>query len=862
MQQNRLQIKGMSHQLPPAMCGDGECSRIVNLRCRDGIWEAVGEPRLLYTPEETSRKVIFLHCNEAYKHYISYDGTNLYFEAEEKDGEVFPTGLEALCEISGLSRIESVGNTLVVITDTEIFYLLYRNGIYEILGTRPDMPEISFYLGGSIQSTEIFDTYTLKVETRDDGVCRLSDTDKRAFISWIYGTYSKCKSKLLSDGYFAHPFLVRYALRMYDGSYILPSPPVVMLQSDKADTLNNIEALCELEDGYLRRFVENKFNLRGESLYYNIGKCDLSKWSDIVTGIDVFISKEIPVVKQVAMTENDYRYEIRNIGGKQTRIIIFDVPQLTEEEVKRRLSEEVVFFKVASFSGKEQIAQPFSLEYNCDLNNLEQQDVLPLDNFSHHRITAKTSYVYNGRLHLGGISMYYSSGFPLSVFALTQNRYNGVDLVDIDIQRGYIEVYMNGSDGERRLVNSFESRMSLKGLSSMISYPDSRAYKMKVRIYDDVGGKQYGITVDLKSSQDQNMAYYVSPDLKPITFTEISEPDESKIPEEINAVEHTPNKLRVSQINNPFVFPQEFTYILSGGEITDLAAATAALSQGQYGEFPLYVFTTEGIWALQQGSEGVLYSNQHPVNREVCLSSNLIVPIDNAVVYLSEQGVMALQGAESNLLSPVFGGVPDALPQDSSDGDSISLSEDFVPFRKYIQGKCTAGYNYIRQEIIFLNADYRFCYVFGLSFSSWYCRIVDWRYLYNLYPGLLAGDENSRLYDLCSEDQSDTQISVITRPIKLLPDIYKRISHIALRCSVQRADLVCKVWGAQEAEGRYSLLYRFRITGDVPGQIRMRPVSPPFKYHRIAWYGTVSSDAHFDVIDLGFDPVSSGKKLR
>ena len=129
------------------------------------------------------------------------------------------------------------------------------------------------------------------------------------------------------------------------------------------------------------------------------------------------------------------------------------------------------------------------------------------------------------------------------------------------MQRGYIEVYMNGSDGERRLVNSFESRMSLKGLSAMISYPDSRAYKMKVRICDDAGGKQYGITVDLKSSQDQNMAYYVSPDLKPITFSEISEPDEGKIPEEINAVEHTPNKLRVSQINNPFVFPQEFTYI-------------------------------------------------------------------------------------------------------------------------------------------------------------------------------------------------------------------------------------------------------------------------------------------------------------
>ena len=72
MQQNRLQIKGMSHQLPPAVCADGECSRIINLRCRDNVWEPVGDPRLIYTPADPSRKVIFLHCNETYKHYISY----------------------------------------------------------------------------------------------------------------------------------------------------------------------------------------------------------------------------------------------------------------------------------------------------------------------------------------------------------------------------------------------------------------------------------------------------------------------------------------------------------------------------------------------------------------------------------------------------------------------------------------------------------------------------------------------------------------------------------------------------------------------------------------------------------------------
>ena len=865
-QQNRLPITGMSHTLPPAMCEDGECSRIVNMRCENDVWKPVGNPRLIYTPDDPSRKIIFLHCNEAYKHYISYDGVKLYFEAKEQDDKITPTGLDALCEISDLSKIESVGNTLVVITDTEIFYLLYRNGAYEILGTRPDMPEISFYLGGSIQNSEVFDTYTMKIELKDDGICRISETDKSAFISWVFGIYSKCRSKLLADGYFSHPFLVRYALRMYDGSYILPSPPVVMLQSDKASSLNNIEAVCELEDGNLKKFRGNYFNLRGEMLYYNVKKCDLAKWSDIITGVDVFMSKEVPVVKQVPMTESDYRYEIRDINGKQTRILVFNMPQLVNEDIRRKLTEEVVFYKVGSLTeedGTLSINTPSSLEYNCDLVNIEQQDILPLDNFSHHGITAKASYVYNGRLHLGGISMHYSNGFPLSVFALTQSRYNGTDVTDFNVQRGYAAVYINGSEGKRRLINSFTKPISLKGLSALVSYPDSRAYKMEIKLYDDIGGKQYGITLNLKSSLEQNMSYYISSDMKPIIFTESDKKGDGEIPKEMNNVEYSPNKLRVSEINNPFVFPQELTYTLSGGEVIDMAASTAALSQGQYGEFPLYVFTTEGIWALQQGSEGVLYGSQHPVNREVCLSSDLIVPVDNAVVYLSEQGVMALQGADSRLLSPVFKGIPDMLPENLSGSECLSLSDANMPlsFKEYIQGRCIAGYNYIRQEIIFLNSDYDYCYVFELTHSNWYCRTTNWKYLYNLYPGLLAGDENGILYDLCTENQDDMQVSALTRSIKLLPDTYKRISQVGLRCNARYADLTCRLWGAQEAESTYTLLYQIHINGPLSGQIRMRPVTPPFKYHRIEWNGIVSSGAHFDVIDIGFDPVPAGRKL-
>lgn len=89
------------------------------------------------------------------------------------------------------------------------------------------------------------------------------------------------------------------------------------------------------------------------------------------------------------------------------------------------------------------------------------------------------------------------------------------------------------------------------------------------------------------------------------------------IPEVKNPEEYVPGKLRVSAVYNPFSFPQTNTYTISSGSVLGMAAATAALSQGQYGEFPLYVFTTDGIWALRQGSGDILYASQSPVNREV-----------------------------------------------------------------------------------------------------------------------------------------------------------------------------------------------------------------------------------------------------
>ena len=89
-EQKRLQITGISALLPPSVSPDGECSHVVNLRCRDDVWRPVGTPSCCYTPADPSHRLIFVHVNESYKHFFTYDDSFLYYEAQETDGEIGP----------------------------------------------------------------------------------------------------------------------------------------------------------------------------------------------------------------------------------------------------------------------------------------------------------------------------------------------------------------------------------------------------------------------------------------------------------------------------------------------------------------------------------------------------------------------------------------------------------------------------------------------------------------------------------------------------------------------------------------------------------------------------------------------------
>ena len=68
--------------------------------------------------------------------------------------------------------------------------------------------------------------------------------------------------------------------------------------------------------------------------------------------------------------------------------------------------------------------------------------------------------------------------------------------------------------------------------------------------------------------------------------------------------EELSNKMFVSEVGNPFYFPLNGVYTIGNGDIYAMCPVTTAISQGQFGQFPMLLFCSDGNYAMSVNSEG------------------------------------------------------------------------------------------------------------------------------------------------------------------------------------------------------------------------------------------------------------------
>lgn len=604
-------LGGISRNTDDGVSKDGMCSELINARPKNGSIEPVGRP-ILERQFAEGKSPVFVHKNGTYEHLISYANDIVLFDSDKVDGQ-WVVKNTAFAQIPGVKQIQSVGNILVMATGESIHYAIFIGGEYTYLGDQIPEPSIRFSCikEEAVYSDDISCNLEPAVRIQDVGsLATLNEAGEKIITNSFKASYYKLLQEDVYDaGHVIYPVLVRYAVK----SYVMHSSPLLVgepnfIRMAVSKTKFDFDSLSV--EGFTYKLIANP---RTIGVKYDLS--GLSGWKDVASSVDIFVSRPFVI--------NDLDSTIKTVTVLDKNNMMVDLPFKSESELLEEIGDISNFYLVKSIPIGD-ISNGFENIFaeGKAFKNLEQQDVATDDDFTRSGITGNL-YTYNGKLHVGNIREKLAKPYPLGMFAVS----------DINEFTVNTEVHVKTESG-MKIVHGASTAYGAM-VSPYLSYPDSRAVKMI--IYND----KYYDEIPLKPHPFLNIAYSLK-GLYPYSITD-KYGTYTPLPED--SVSVAPNKLKVSNVSNPFYFPAKQTYTVSSRNIVAMATATTALSTGQFGQFPLYVFTGEGVFALSVGTGDIAYANSFSVTRDVCNNPDSIVSTDDAIVFSTDSGLKVLSGS-------------------------------------------------------------------------------------------------------------------------------------------------------------------------------------------------------------------------
>ncbi len=315
-----------------------------------------------------------------------------------------------------------------------------------------------------------------------------------------------------------------------------------------------------------------------------------------------------------------------------------------------------------------------------------------------------------------------------------------------------------------------------------------------------------------------------------------------------------PNKIYTSEVNNPFYFPVTGINTIGTGRIMGICSAAKALSQGQFGQFPLYAFTDEGVWALEVSSSGGFTAKQ-PITRDVCRSAESITQIDSAVLFATDRGIMLISGSQTQCISDVLNS-PDFLDFNTLPRLCDKFPEFAHPdclFTDYIKN-CRMAYDYVKQRIVLFNPDKRYSYVYSMKTKLWGIQACALSSAINSYPEALAmakgevdGEEKNLLVDLSSTDADSVRCLLVSRPLKFdSPDVLKTVTTTIQRGMLRGVEIATVIYGTRD-------YLSWHLVGSSHGLALRSFFGTPYKAFRLVSIATLGkgntiAGCSFDII--------------
>lgn len=795
MQETNINFTGLALTPYSDISPDGQLSVCSGLEFHGGALRPSMLDGTRYTLPEDGRNylMVHIHTTSSYSHFILSAGSDLYW-ADVKEGDL---NVSRIGSFNGFSSANSVGNTLVILTSEGIHYSLWKDGNYNYIGQNPPEIGMSFGLSTSVyerpaDAGSVVIVPDLDYMNDNTQILISNKDDQRKYITdVVWSAINRVIEGCSENNRFCMPFFVRAAYRRFDGSYTMLTAPILMIPDSTGP-----KAYFSFEKAESRKLTGKVYARAWSSLLVarlsSSFAVDIESWGDIISSLDIFVSPQVmradsseELYVLYGRKENDLTwhrppssYSIGSFNGYVSAFTrmdfdwqlssysmkYFKLPIKDEESFLQDLNGSMQFYKVRSIS-LGQLSSLYSegffsvLEKNLDFSNLTQQESLQdSDDYqSHDSLISKHSHVYNQRLHLFDVQRVLFSGFsPECSWSYTSDGYGGEITVS---------VVLSAEDGGTRVVRVSSFGFYLSQLGRFLYYPDVNASRMII------SGGGFNYDIPLQPHPLLNGAYYIFMDTDP-PLSSVSVPSLSNSPVSMS------NKVYTSEVGNPFYFPLEGIYTVGSGKIYGLSSVATALSQGQFGQFPLMIFCSDGNYAMSVNEEG-RYSAIHPMQRDVCVNPDAIVQTDSEVLFISSRGVMVTSGASASCISSELDGVPEQLPGNFETWlYPHGKPSDF--FRT-----CRIAYDYTGRRIIFFSLDGGLCYIYSIDGAFWsssaFGPVVA---AINVFPYSyvqVGGRHIFMLSDVYGYEGEQKQCLLYTRPVKLGSFRMKRI----LRMSVQ-----------------------------------------------------------------------------
>lgn len=875
MESKDIVFTGLGRAVSDLDIPDGELSVSHNIIRDNGSMKPIWMPGDMITLE-SGENLVYVHRTSEYRNYIVNTNGTLYFFTDDNPSRTYIASVP-----SDMKDIIAVGNTLVVASDEGLQYILYKDEGYKNLGTKPPEIVLRFHLESELMKGELFKIDDVSSEV-EGNVVTIGEADIDRVGVMELGAVNKLIADATKDNKIVYPCFVRYAYRMYDGtSYIMHSAPILLVPNTELAPVVCANYPSEVtEDGW--RAMANV-----SSIKFSITDIDLSQWSDVIQSVDIFMSEQIStrnldsIVSQIKALDDTDAVKSMNYGffasvggsvksfGDMAREEIGEgefFGALYDDSMIRKDYRKIIrdtsnFYKVRSLDIKNlktEVNLPLFEDETGDsasgvnLSSITLEERLSDDYQTHDVLYTEDLHVYNGRLNISGVKRGLFEGY-------------GIDAMVADVPSTYAStqfwtVYTHLKKNGREVV----VKNGMGWLSSFyplyLFYPDTDAYKMTIikgMNIPDGSEMMDGYVLDLTSHTGLNGAVYFN-GLNPAPTSIFRR---LMAPKVTDSVVDVANKVYTSEINNPFYFPLAGINTVGSGEILGIATVTKALSQGQFGQFPLYVFATDGVWAMEVGDDG-LYRSIKPISRDVCINGISITQTDNAVLFVSEKGVMMIDGSEISCISDMMNGrsfdissvsmLPDVMEKESIPSDLRGI-HDFMDYARV--GRM--AYDYPNGRVILYAEGMDYVYVFSLTSLTWATLGASIDNAVNDYPDtyVQTGTGVKNLSTRIDYDNvSLVKTLLVTRPLKLGDDGYKTVYEMVSRGAMDRKKGALLLWGSYDG-------IDYTLIADATGNRIYRTGGTAYRYYRIGVVGEMPVGESLSMVSMLFRR-RYGNKLR